>query len=150
LSVPGLVTATEENIQTDIPVSSLDAFVDLALRVKDGGFTSYPITQDVTYSGNPDFEYLETWVSASIEDSMKQDPPESVLGETEPGSSDPAETGAPPEEGSDSEAAPTQEETDPEQEETSEPESTGGDEEETSKPEIAEDPLKSCLPGAAE
>src|SRR5699024_8654664 len=86
LSIPGLVNATEDNIQTDIPVKNLDAFMDLALRIKDAGFTSYPITQDVTFSGNPDYEYLEEWVQASIEDSMAQEEPESVLGETEPGS----------------------------------------------------------------
>src|SRR5699024_9271573 len=31
MSVPGLVSATEENIQTNIPVDRLDAFIDLAL-----------------------------------------------------------------------------------------------------------------------
>ena len=144
LSIPGLVTATENNIVTDIPVKNLDAFVELALRIKDGGFTSYPITQDVTFSGNPDFEYLEKWAAASIEDSMAQEPPESVLGETEPGSSEPAETGAPPEEDTASE--------EPTEEESSAPEGSGGasGEEETEEPEIAKDPLKSCLPGYEE
>lgn len=165
LSIPRLVTATEENIQTDIPVGNVDAFVELALRIKDGGFTSYPITQDVTFSGNPDWEYLEEWVDASIQDSMKQDPPESVQGETEPGSTEPAETGAPPEE----DTAPTEEPTSeaPTTEETTEEETT--EEESTAEeasssatasapseeatptdaPEIEQDPLKSCLPGAA-
>ena len=149
LSIPGLVTATENNIVTDIPVKNLDAFVELALRIKDGGFTSYPITQDVTFSGNPDFEYLEKWAAASIEDSMAQEPPESVLGETEPGSSEPAETGAPPEEDTASEE-PGAEETS--EEESSAPEGSGGasGEEETEEPEIAKDPLKSCLPGYEE
>jgi len=134
LSIPRLVNATEDNIVTDIPVSNLDAFVDLALRVKDGGFTSYPITQDVTFSGNPDWEYLEEWTAASIEDSMEQDPPESVLGETEPGSTEPAETGAPPED-----------------EEGTGSEKTRDDgESSSSKPEIEKDPLKSCLPGYEE
>jgi anionic cell wall polymer biosynthesis LytR-Cps2A-Psr (LCP) family protein len=137
LSIPRLVTATEENIQTDIPVGNVDAFVELALRIKDGGFTSYPITQDVTFSGNPDWDYLEEWVQASIEDSMKQDPPESVKGETEPGSTEPADTGAPPEE-----------DTSTEEETTSQDEEGTGDDEPTDAPEIEQDPLKSCLPGA--
>lgn len=161
LSIPGLVTATEENIQTDIPVANLDAFVDLALRVKDGGFTSYPITQDVTSSADPDWEYLEQWVEASIEDSMKTEPPESVLGETEPGSSEPAATGAAPEEDGGAEqgaAEPT-----PPQETPTEAESAAGtpsaeessadgagEESAAPEPEIEQDPLKSCLPGSAE
>lgn len=142
LSIPRLVNATEENIQTDIPVGNLDAFVDLALRIKDGGFTSYPITQDVTFSGNPDFEYLEQWAAASIEDSMKQDPPESVGGETEPGSSEPAETGAPPEE-EPAEEPSSEEETSA----SEEPTDDGTEEGTTPEPEIEKDPLKSCLPG---
>ena len=164
LSIPRLVTATEENIQTDIPVGNVDAFVELALRIKDGGFSSYPITQDVTFSGNPDWEYLEEWVDASIQDSMKNDPPESVEGETEPGSTEPAETGAPPEEDTatteepSSEATTTEETTEeetPTEESTTEEGSssatTSAPTEEatpTDAPEIEQDPLKSCLPGA--
>ncbi|WP_304502118.1 LCP family protein [Brachybacterium sp. FME24] len=152
LSVPKLVSATEANIQTDIPVSNLDAFVDLALRIKDGGFTSYPITPDVTPSSNPDFEYLESWVDASIEDSMKKDPPESVQGETEPGSSDPADTGAAPEEESSSEdsadATSEEETTEEPTEETSSSEGETTEATETEAPVIDQDPLKSCLPGA--
>ncbi|MGP9537704.1 LCP family glycopolymer transferase [Brachybacterium sp. AOP43-C2-M15] len=147
LSIPGLVNATEENIQTDIPVSNVDAFVDLALRVKDGGFTSYPITQDVTYSGNPDFEYLEEWVAASIEDSMEQDETESVLGETEPGSTEPADTGAPPEGEEDGSEEGTDTEEEPPTDEETTDEEGAEDEDETSAPEIEKDPLKSCLPG---
>ncbi|AXK47124.1 LCP family protein [Brachybacterium saurashtrense] len=148
LSIPRLVTATEDNIVTDIPVSDLDAFVELALRIKDGGFTSYPITQDVTYSGNPDFEYLEEWVQASIADSMTRDEPESVVGETEPGSTEPAETGAAPEEESEAEDPQEEESSAPEEESSSSPAEDGADgEEESSAPEIEQDPLKSCLPG---
>ncbi|MFC7458404.1 LCP family protein [Brachybacterium sp. GCM10030267] len=156
MSIPKLVNATEENIQTDIPVSNLDAFIDLALRVKEGGFTSYPITQDVTPSYDADWDYLEDWVDASIEDSMKQDPPESVIGETEPGSDEPAETGAPPEgePGTDEGDSPAEET--PSQEETTEAEPTdesstpseGSGDSSQKAPEIEQDPLKSCLPGA--
>lgn len=139
MSIPGLVTATEENIQTDIPVANLNAFVDLALRVKQGGFTSYPITQDVTPSGNPDWDYLKEWTAASIEDSVKKDEPESVVGETEPGSTDPADTGAadPGEGEEDSSGSATEETTD-----------STTEEKPTKAPEIDHDPLKSCLPGA--
>ncbi|MGP9611835.1 LCP family glycopolymer transferase [Brachybacterium sp. AOP42-C2-15] len=161
LSIPRLVNATEENIVTDIPVGNLDAFVDLALRVKDGGFTSYPITQDVTFSGNPDFEYLEEWVDASIEDSMTREAPESVLGETEPGSTAPAETGTAPadeeqepgvDEGSASaEETPSDEpSSDAETPTSEESASPGAGEESSPAPEIEKDPLKSCLPGYEE
>lgn len=93
LSIPRLVTATEENIQTDIPVGNVDAR-GASLCASRTAASPYPITQDVTFSGNPDWEALEE-VDASIQDSMKKDPPESVQGETEPGSTEPAETGAP-------------------------------------------------------
>ena len=156
MSIPGLVTATENNIVTDIPVSELQAYVDLSLRIKDAGFTSYPITQDVTATNDPDWEYLKAWTEASIEDSMEQDEPESVLGETENGSDDPAPTGETPsgaeeggtgqdggdgEDGSDGEDSPTDEE----------PTSASGDDEATAEnPEVEKDPLQSCLPGAEE
>ncbi len=62
LSFPSLVSATEKNIETDIPVKDLDAFVDLALRIKDAGYNSYPITEDVTPpSYNADWDYLKKW-----------------------------------------------------------------------------------------
>ncbi|ATG52671.1 transcriptional regulator [Brachybacterium vulturis] len=150
LSIPGLVNATEDNIQTDIPVKNLDAFVDLALRIKDAGFTSYPITQDVTFSGDPDYAYLEEWVQASIEDSMTQESPESVLGETEPGSTAPAETGAPPEEeeSAGTETPPEDEQPTSAEESSTPTDAVGSGEESTPAPEIEQDPLQSCLPGA--
>ncbi|MEE1618961.1 LCP family glycopolymer transferase [Brachybacterium sp. J153] len=155
MSIPGLVNTAEQNIVTDIPVSDLDAFVDLALRVKDGGFTSYPITQDVTPSANADWDYLKEWTQASIEDSLKADPPESVVGETEPGSTEPAETGAAPEEEASGEESSreessaeetTAEEETPSDEESSAEESGTGEETATEAPVIEQDPLKSCLP----
>ncbi|MCT1774841.1 LCP family protein [Brachybacterium sp. p3-SID957] len=157
MSVPRLVTATEKNIATDIPVRDLDAFVELALRIKEAGFTSYPITQDVTPSGDPDWDYLKAWAQASIEDSMKQSQPESVKGETEAGSTDPAPTGeAPSEEGTDGTGEESPEES-PTEEPTEDPtsqESTDGaeptEEPTTENPEIEQDPLQSCLPGAGE
>ena len=146
MSIPGLVSATEENIVTDIPADDLEAYVDLSLRIKDAGFTSYPITQDVTPSHDPDWEYLKAWTEASIEDSMEQDEPESVLGETEPGSSDPAPTGETPSSDED-----TGEDTEQDAPTEEEPTSADGDGEPTADdPEIEQDPLQSCLPGAEE
>ena len=80
LAFPRLISATERNIETDIPSSRLDAFADLGLRIQKGGFKSYPINPSVTPSGNPDYPYLEKWVQASIADSMETAGPESVRG----------------------------------------------------------------------
>lgn len=161
MSIPGLVTATEENIVTDIPVGDLQAFVDLSLRIKDAGFTSYPITQDVTSTNNADWEYLKAWAQASIDDSMEQDEPESVLGETEDGSDDPAPTGDAPdgaEDPGDSEGEGEGEGEGAEEESAEEePTSADGDgsgsgsgEPTADDPDIEKDPLQSCLPGAEE
>lgn len=169
LSIPGLVSATEKNIQSNIPVSRLDAFAELALRIKDSGFTSYPITQEVTPSHNADWDYLKAWTEASLEDSMQRAEPESVLGETEPGSTAPAATGdAPPpgdgtgegaaEEPGSGSAEPTEPTEEPA---TTEPDSPTDEadpeeptqetaDEPTEEPEIDQDPLQSCLPGADE
>jgi len=152
LSVPGLVTATERNIETNIPSTQLSAFVDLGMRIKDAGFTSYPITTDVTNPGRPDFDYIEQWVQASIDDSMAQVAPESVRGEDpSSGTSAPAEPSAPAGSAT-ATGTPTEE---PSAEETTEEETTTPEDEETSQeateePVIVADPLKSCMPGYVE
>lgn len=138
MSIPGLVTATEENIQTDIPVGDLDAFVVLAQRIQEAGFTSYPITQEVTHTYDADWDYLKEWTQESIDESMESVEAEDVTGETEPGSTEPAETGA-------TEDETTAEETT--QEATTEEETSA---EESAEPEEEENPLESCLPGAGE
>ena len=77
---------------------------------------------------------------------MEQDEPESVLGETEPGSSDPAPTGETPSSDED-----TGEDTEQDAPTEEEPTSADGDGEPTADdPEIEQDPLQSCLPGAEE
>ncbi|WP_232226308.1 LCP family protein [Brachybacterium phenoliresistens] len=152
LSVPGLVTATERNIETNIPSTQLSAFVDLGMRIKKAGFTSYPITTEVTNPGRPDYDYIEQWVQASIEDSMSQVAPESVRGEdpsAEPTA--PAEPSAP----ADSSTATTTPTEEPSAEETTEEQTTTPEDAETSQeateePVIVADPLKSCMPGQAE
>ena len=150
MSIPGLVTATENNIVTDIPTSDIDAFAELGLRIKDSGFKSYPITQDVTKSYDPDWDYLKKWVQASIDDSMASTGAQSVTGETKAGSTEPAETGAAPEQESESSAESTEEETTTEEPSESASEDASGDETSTATPTIEQDPLKSCLPGAEE
>ncbi|MFC0676091.1 LCP family protein, partial [Brachybacterium hainanense] len=148
LSVPGLVSATERNIETNIPSTQIGAFAELGLRIKDAGFTSYPITTDVTNPGDPDFPYIKEWVQASIDQSMEQADPESVRGE------DPSATPAPgggttsapeqtPSETPSSEAPSEEPSQSPSTEATTPEESATA----TEAPVVEKDPLKSCMPG---
>lgn len=157
LAFPQLVTATEKNIETNIPSARLDAFVTLAQRVQKAGFTSYPITHEVDApgadtwgrGGHPDWDYLHQWVQASIDDSMTSVQAESVKG-TEPSPAPstiaPTESAAPAEESASAE--PTEEGSDdasaqPSDEATDSSEAPAAT---TTEPTIDEDPLKSCLP----
>ncbi|WP_460476596.1 LCP family protein [Brachybacterium huguangmaarense] len=78
LAFPQLVTATQNNIQTDIPPARIDAFVELAQRVQKGGFESHPLTRDIDAPdsnswherGHPDWDYVHQWVQESIDHSM--------------------------------------------------------------------------------
>ncbi len=146
-SIPGLVSATERNIETDIPTSDVDAFVDLALRIKDAGFTSYPITRDVTPSGKPDWDYLKEWTQASIEDSMKQVAPVSVTG----GEPTPAESSSADADSSSGGDSSTESGKPSSEEESSspskKPKKSKGSSQAPKKPVIDKDPLKSCMPG---
>ena len=73
-----------------------------------------------------------------------------MTGETKAGSTEPAETGAAPEQESESSAESTEEETTTEEPSESASEDASGDETSTATPTIEQDPLKSCLPGAEE
>ncbi|MDO5662158.1 MAG: LCP family protein [Brachybacterium sp.] len=152
LAFPRLVTATENNIKTDIPPERLDAFVDLALRLQDTGFQSYPITPEVTPPGRPDFTYLHDWVDASIEDSMSSMVPESVAAapaeDTETTAPAEEETTAPEDDAtSPAEETPTPEETTAETQEPTEDATAGTEDPTPEAPTIDQDPLQSCMPG---
>lgn len=129
---PQLVTATENNIQTDIPADRLDAFVNLAQRVQKSGFQSYPLTRDIDAPGednwgrfgHPNWDYVKQWAQTSIEASAQSTTPTSV--KDAPAAEAPASE-AP------SEAAPTSE-------------APSADAPTTEAPAPAPDPLKSCLP----
>ncbi len=140
LAFPKLVTATENNIQTDIPPGRIDAFVTLALRVKDAGFQSYPLTRDIDAPGednwgkygHPNWDYIHQWVQDSIADSMTSTTAVSVKGEDTtaapaPETSAPEESTAPAEEEPTTEAPPAEAD-DPTADATA-------------------DPLQSCMPG---
>ncbi|MDO5645279.1 MAG: LCP family protein [Dermabacter sp.] len=140
LAFPRLVSATERNIETDIPAERLDAFTELGLRVQKGGFKSYPINPTVTPSGNPDYPFLKEWVQASIADSMAgvDQGAESVRGD---GGVEASEQPAGEDTG---EAAPAEE-----------PQATEEASEQPAAPEapaapaiqVNQDPLAACMPG---
>lgn len=151
LAFPQLVTATENNIVTDIPAQRLDAFVNLAQRVKKSGFTSYPITHEVDApgsntwktGGHPDWDYLHQWVQASIADSMTSTKAGSVKGTdgtATPSSPAASSSAAPSTTATPSESAEPSQETQPSQQAPAAPAGT---------PQINQDPLKSCLPAGA-
>lgn len=152
LAFPRLVTATEDNIVTDIPPAHLDAFVELAMRVKDSGFQSYPVNHDVdapgsnswSQGGHPDWDYLHQWVQASIEDSMRSTVAESVKGTEASPATSPATPGA-------AESSPASQPADSPTGETTDAPAEGQDPAQPAAPAapvIVEDPLKSCLPAS--
>jgi LCP family protein required for cell wall assembly len=149
LSFNKLVGAAGANIETDVPADRLDAFVDLATRVKDGGFTSYPITNDVTNPGNADWKKLKKWSQKSIKDSMGTEGADSVSegdGKSDKGSESTPDTG-----GKSTSAEPEDEESTKGKDGQS---TDSGDDKESAEKkkerEKKKDPLWSCMPGTAD
>ena len=66
LNITGILTAAKQNIRTSIPVSDIDAWVTLAMKVKGGRQTSLPLTNSVISPGDPDFERIHTLVSDAL------------------------------------------------------------------------------------
>ena len=66
LNITGILTAAKQNIRTSIPVSDIDAWVTLALKVKKGHQTSLPLTNSVISPGDPDFEKIHALVSEAL------------------------------------------------------------------------------------
>lgn len=158
LAFPQLVTATENNIVTDIPPAHLDAFVELAMRVKDSGFQSYPVNHDVdapgsdswSQGGHPDWDYLHQWVQASIEDSMTSTVAVSVKGTEASSTPSPAAPGA-AEPSPAAESSPAAQPVESPTGEATDAPAEGQDPAQPAAPAapvIAEDPLKSCLPAS--
>ncbi|MGY5763972.1 LCP family glycopolymer transferase [Brachybacterium sp. DNPG3] len=154
LAFPQLVSATEANIESDIPVGDLDAFVELALKIKSAGYNSYPITEEVTPSYDADWDYLKKWVAASIDDSLENVQTASVVdGSETTASADPGDSGETTTDGADgtdgTDATTTEEPTDdPTEEATTEP--STGEESTAAEQEVVinDDPLQSCLPSS--
>ncbi|MCG7310470.1 LCP family protein [Brachybacterium sp. ACRRE] len=145
LNFTKLVGVAGSNIETDVPSDDLDAFVDLGWRVKDSGFSSYPIVPGVDLpdrrhdsyfeGGHPDWDYLHNWVKESIEDSMASETT-SVSGEKDSSKDKDSKTSTAPEK--------TTEST------TTEAESSKASSDDASKEaekQADADPLAACMPG---
>jgi LCP family protein required for cell wall assembly len=153
LSFNKLVGAAGANIETDVPADRLDAFVDLAGRVQEGGFTSYPITSDVTDPSHADWKKLKRWTDKSIKDSMGSEGADSVSNGDEKKDSSSTKGKDDEKKGKDDEKSASAE---PEDEETTDGDeaSSSEDSKEDAKKkaerEKKEDPLWSCMPGTAD
>lgn len=82
---PDLASSAERNIQTDVRASELDAFVELALRVKGASLRSLPFTNEVINTGNPDYDAIHELVQTAIEP-----PPAPTAPPTAPPTGEPA------------------------------------------------------------
>jgi LCP family protein required for cell wall assembly len=66
LHLPAIMQAAKDNIRTSIPVSDIDAWVTLTLRVKKAHVRSLPFTDAVINSGNPDFVKIHELVQTAL------------------------------------------------------------------------------------
>ena len=62
LKYPQLAASASDNIRTDIPLSDLSAFADLAMVMRDTEVKSAQITNDVVNTLHPDYDDLRKWV----------------------------------------------------------------------------------------
>ena len=68
---PKIAAAAKDNMSTGIKQNALDAWVTLALRVKDAKVTSLPFDDTVVTSRqNPDFDLIQRLVRKALKDSM--------------------------------------------------------------------------------
>ena len=63
---PQLAASAERNVQTDVRMSELGAFVELARRVQGGTIRSLTFTRDVITPESPDFEEIRRLVQEAI------------------------------------------------------------------------------------
>jgi LCP family protein required for cell wall assembly len=71
LAFPQLAASAQRNVETDIPSSHLDAFVQLAMRIKDAKVTSLAFTDEVIRPANPNFEEIRAAVKKAVADTEK-------------------------------------------------------------------------------
>ncbi|HEX5532391.1 MAG TPA: LCP family protein [Actinomycetales bacterium] len=71
LAFPQLAASAQRNVETDIPSSHLDAFVQLAMRIKDAKVTSLAFTDEVIRPANPDYQEIRAAVKKAVADTEK-------------------------------------------------------------------------------
>src|SRR5690606_38990499 len=57
---PQLAETVADNVRVDIPAGDLGAWAELVLRMKDGRLQSLPVTNQVVYVADPDFELIRS------------------------------------------------------------------------------------------
>jgi polyisoprenyl-teichoic acid--peptidoglycan teichoic acid transferase len=67
LAFPRLAASAQRNVETSIRGSELDAFVELAQRVKRGTIRSLPFTDQVIMPSHPDFDAIRAAVQDALE-----------------------------------------------------------------------------------
>ena len=66
LAFPRLAAAASANVLTDIRQNELDAWVELALRIKDASVLSLPLTDDLITPARPDYEGIRDLVREAL------------------------------------------------------------------------------------
>jgi LCP family protein required for cell wall assembly len=66
MHLPAIMQAAKNNIRTSIPVSDIDAWVTLTMRVKKAHVRSLPFTNAVINSGDPDFTKIHALVQNAL------------------------------------------------------------------------------------
>jgi LCP family protein required for cell wall assembly len=85
---PDLARIAKDNIYTDIPASSLAAFVDLAERIQKGQIVGVALTaKQGIYAGNPDYDLVRSIVKKAI-----TTPPPAATPSTTPSTPKPTST----------------------------------------------------------
>ena len=71
---PAIARAAQQNIRTDIALDDLDAWVELAQRVRGASVTSLPFTPDVIDTANPDFAKVHALVRRALAQTSSPQP----------------------------------------------------------------------------
>jgi anionic cell wall polymer biosynthesis LytR-Cps2A-Psr (LCP) family protein len=72
---PSIAKAARQNIQTDIALGQLDAWVELAKRVQRAQVRSLPFTNDVINTANPDYRRVHALVRRTLDPPATVGPP---------------------------------------------------------------------------
>ncbi len=67
LNVEDIADSSHTLLDTDIPGSDLDVFLDLALKAKAQTISSVSLTPPVIYTGNPDYDKVRTLITRAID-----------------------------------------------------------------------------------